>query len=57
MRKLYYSLLVLLILSGFRSHAADLISFWDKPQYGGNCFNRLPPNQEYFNSLKEYGAT
>ncbi len=37
--------------------AADLIQFWDKPQHGGNSFNRLPPDQAYFDALKGYGAT
>jgi len=37
--------------------AADLIHFWDEPQHGGNSFNRLPPDQAYFDALKGYGAT
>ncbi|MGE0281763.1 MAG: glycoside hydrolase family 5 protein [Rhizobiaceae bacterium] len=37
--------------------AADLISFWDSPQHGGNSFNRLPPDQPYFDALRGYGAT
>ncbi|MBP1861099.1 glycoside hydrolase family 5 protein [Rhizobium herbae] len=37
--------------------AADLIHFWDKPQHGGNSFNRLPPDQAYFDALKGYGAS
>ena len=37
--------------------SADLIQFWDKPQHGGNSFNRLPPDQAYFDALKGYGAT
>ena len=36
--------------------AADLIHFWDKPQHGGNSFNRLPPDQAYFDALHGYGA-
>ncbi|PSH67954.1 glycosyl hydrolase [Phyllobacterium brassicacearum] len=39
------------------SNAADLASFWDKPQHGGNSFNRLPPDQAYFDALKQYGAS
>lgn len=39
------------------ANAADLISFWDKPQHGGNSFNRLPPDQTYFDALKDYGAS
>lgn len=39
------------------AHAADLSSFWDKPQHGGNSFNRLPPDQAYFDALQQYGAT
>jgi len=38
-------------------HAADLIHFWDEPQHGGNSFNRLPPDQAYFEALENYGAT
>ena len=37
--------------------AADLISFWDTPRHGGNSFNRLPPDQAYFDALRAYGAT
>ena len=37
--------------------AADLIGFWDKPQHGGNSFNRLPPDDAYFKALAGYGAT
>ena len=37
--------------------AADLISFWDTPRHGGNSFNRLAPDQAYFNALRAYGAT
>lgn len=37
--------------------AADLLSFWDTPRHGGNSFNRLPPDQAYFDALKNYGAT
>ena len=36
--------------------AADLIGFWDKPQHGGNSFNRLPPDQAYFDALHGCGA-
>ncbi|MEI2298415.1 glycoside hydrolase family 5 protein [Ensifer sp. MJa1] len=37
--------------------AADLITFWDTPQHGGNSFNRLPPDEAYFEALAGYGAT
>jgi hypothetical protein len=37
--------------------AADLITFWNTPQHGGNSFNRLPPNEAYFAALKGYRAT
>ncbi|MBE1207254.1 glycoside hydrolase family 5 protein [Aminobacter carboxidus] len=40
-----------------QAHAADLIGFWDKPQHGGNSFNRLPPDQAYFDALRGYGAS
>lgn len=39
------------------AQAADLIDFWDAPRHGGNSFNRLPPDQAYFQALKDYGAT
>lgn len=44
------------ILSGF-SRAADEITFWDSPRYGGNSFNRLPPDKAYFAALRGYGAS
>ena len=37
--------------------AADLIEFWNTPRHGGNSFNRLPPDQAYFDALSHYGAT
>lgn len=37
--------------------AADEASFWAKPQRGGNSFNRLPPNKNYYSALHDYGAT
>jgi len=40
-----------------QASAADLIHFWDKPQHGGNSFNRRPPDQAYFDALKGYGAS
>ncbi|AIY39461.1 glycosyl hydrolase [Collimonas arenae] len=60
MRVFLYKILVLLtFLTGLASNAsaADLINFWGKPQHGGNSFNRLPPDQAYFNALKAYGAS
>lgn len=47
----------LLILCSLPTSAADLIGFWDSPRHGGNSFNRLPPDQAYFQALKDYGAT
>ncbi|WP_248919056.1 glycoside hydrolase family 5 protein [Pseudomonas entomophila] len=38
-------------------NAADLIGFWNTPRHGGNSFNRLPPEQAYFNALDGYGAS
>ncbi|WP_299840850.1 cellulase family glycosylhydrolase [uncultured Paracoccus sp.] len=37
--------------------AADLIGFWDSPQYGANGFNAEPQDAEYFRELAETGAT
>lgn len=53
------SILVALALAAAvpQAHAADLIHFWDAPQHGGNSFNRLPPDQVYFDALRGYGAT
>lgn len=57
MRKLLQGgLLALCGLVG-SAQAADLIDFWDTPRHGGNSFNRLPPDQAYFQALKDYGAT
>ena len=50
------SLLLLSVLSG-GAGAADMISFWEKPERGGNSFNRLPPDQAYFDALQDYGAS
>lgn len=47
----------LLMLAGMPASAADLIDFWDTPRHGGNSFNRLPPDQAYFDALKGYGAS
>ncbi len=45
------------LLFATQAPAADLIHFWDTPQHGGNSFNRLPPDQAYFDALKGYGAS
>ncbi|MEN4128688.1 cellulase family glycosylhydrolase [Serratia marcescens] len=37
--------------------ASDDITFWDQSQYGGNSFNRIPPDKVYFDALRGYGAT
>jgi hypothetical protein len=37
--------------------AADLISFWDVPRHGANCFNESPPDAAYFRALRGHGAT
>lgn len=55
LRLLASLLLCLCALSG--AAAADLMSFWNKPQKGGNSFNRLPPDQAYFDALAGYGAS
>ncbi|MDR2306062.1 MAG: glycoside hydrolase family 5 protein [Paucimonas sp.] len=46
-----------LILAAMPASAADLINFWNTPRHGGNSFNRLPPDQAYFDALKGYGAS
>jgi hypothetical protein len=37
--------------------AADRMDFWDTPQRGANSFNEAPPDAEYFQALRGYGAT
>ncbi|RKR64531.1 cellulase (glycosyl hydrolase family 5) [Yokenella regensburgei] len=51
-----FSLCVALLMAA-QVQAADQIHFWDQPQHGGNSFNRLPPDEAYFQSLRGYGAT
>lgn len=53
----HWILTSLLLITTLPASAADLISFWDTPRQGGNSFNRLPPDQAYFEALKGYGAT
>ncbi len=47
----------LIACSSLPAHAADLIDFWNTPRHGGNSFNRLPPDQAYFEALHGYGAS
>ncbi len=54
------SCLCLLIASLAFSNAplgADLMSFWDAPRKGGNSFNRLPPDADYFQALSGFGSS
>lgn len=37
--------------------AADLITFWDSPQFGANGFNAAPQDEAYFRALAGTGAT
>lgn len=46
-----------LLVMGPAAMAADLMAFWDSPRHGGNSFNRLPPDQAYFDALSGYGAS
>ena len=48
--------LLLALFTGAAS-AADPLLFWQSPQYGGNSFNRLPPDTAYFQALHNYGAS
>lgn len=50
-------LAALLSVVGPAAVAADLMAFWNTPRHGGNSFNRLPPDQAYFDALSDYGAT
>lgn len=51
------TLLVIALSTHTAATAADRIAFWNTPRHGANSFNRLPPNQAYFDALKAYGAT
>ncbi|PYC22859.1 glycoside hydrolase family 5 protein [Pseudomonas mosselii] len=53
----HWILASLLALAAIPATAADLIDFWSTPRHGGNSFNRLPPDQAYFDALKGYGAS
>jgi len=55
MRRLLLALL--LVTASAPVMAADLIDFWNTPRHGGNSFNRLPPDQAYFDALRAYGAS
>lgn len=46
-----------LLAMGPAAMAADLMAFWNTPRHGGNSFNRLPPDQAYFDALSGYDAT
>lgn len=54
---LHFILAGYLALLAMPVFAADLIDFWNTPRHGGNSFNRLPPDQAYFDALRGYGAT
>jgi hypothetical protein len=47
-------LLLLACLIGLT--AARPIDWWDSPRHGGNSFNLVPPEQDYFDALAGYGA-
>ncbi len=49
--------LFLFLLLARPAVAADLISFWNMPEHGGNSFNATPPSLAYFKALRAYGAT
>ncbi|MDC7675448.1 glycoside hydrolase family 5 protein [Asticcacaulis machinosus] len=51
------ALTIALTINAGVAQAADLITFWDTPQHGGNSFNGAPPDQAYFNALSASGAT
>ena len=60
MAKLSQAVLLSAILSmpmAGAGQAADLMSFWDTQQKGGNSFNELTPDNAYFEALAETGAT
>ncbi len=47
----------LLSLATWPTLAADLIDFWSIARYGGNSFNRTPPDRAYFNGLARQDAS
>jgi arabinogalactan endo-1,4-beta-galactosidase len=49
-------LLLLLVATVAPAIAADTMQFWDSPRHGANSFNRLPPDQAYFDALRAHGA-
>lgn len=56
----FRSALLCLALAGAMpqaASAADLITFWDTPQKGGNSFNAREPDKAYFEALAATGAT
>jgi hypothetical protein len=57
MRTLMKAALLVFIFTPVLAGAADLISFWATPRHGANSFNRLPPDQAYFDALAGYGAS
>lgn len=50
-------LLSLALALSASAQAADLAAFWKKQQRGGNSFNRLPPDAQYYQALRGYGAS
>lgn len=57
MKTIVTAALFVLAISAQSARAADLIDFWDAPRHGGNSFNRVPPNEAYFQALRDYGAS
>src|SRR5688572_22338810 len=51
------ALLLGLLGTAFHARAADAIAFWDQPRHGANSFNAEPPDAEYFQALRGYGAS
>ncbi len=49
--------LLCLALSCTPASAADLMTFWDSPQKGGNSFNAGEPDAAYFEALATTGAS
>jgi hypothetical protein len=48
--------ILLLLFCLFGLTAARPIDWWDAPRHGGNSFNLVPPEQDYFDALAGYGA-
>lgn len=57
MRWILLCLATLGLLQPQSARSADLMTFWDSPQKGGNAFNAKPADSSYFTALTDTGAS